>query len=145
MPFRFQFEVIAADSRSPVRQATATVRITVIKLTGPPKFSFPDYKVEIPITQGVNTTVISPTAVDNDVQGQLRYNVLGFRPGTDYFYMEETGGNAVIKVKQNLVNNLDPNPIYVVSIANKYWIYRYKLYHSIKIWWYNFPLFNQEP
>jgi len=47
-------------------------------------------------------------------QGAVRYNVIGFEPGTEYFRLDPVTG--IITLKKSLYDNTDPNPSYTVRV-----------------------------
>jgi len=47
-------------------------------------------------------------------QGAVRYNVIGFEPGTEYFQLDPVTG--IITLKKSLYDNTDPNPSYTVRV-----------------------------
>lgn len=57
--------IAVADSQQPTRSATGTLTINVPSNTNCPTFS-PPYRVTIPETHAVGTTVIRVNATDND-------------------------------------------------------------------------------
>ena len=65
-----QFEIEAVDDRAATvqRVARATVVINVLRDSGPPVFQNTPYVVPVPLTQAVNSTVVSVLAVDPDLR-----------------------------------------------------------------------------
>lgn len=66
--FVLQFNVDVSDTRQPKKTVTASVRINVTPLRGPPRFSKAFYDVNTAITTAVNTSVEFISAVDDDLE-----------------------------------------------------------------------------
>ncbi|XP_076458561.1 protocadherin Fat 4-like [Babylonia areolata] len=102
---QYTFDIQAADDRAAAIQKTvrATVIINVLRDSGPPVFQNTPYEVPVPLTQAVNTTVITVLAIDPDLRGNIRYRLEGFQPGLTYFTLNENTG--AISVRQPLTRN----------------------------------------
>ena len=78
----------------------------------------------IPATLPVNSTVTEDIiAVDDDLEGDLRFELLGSFPATEYFSIEESGpqiGNTQrlrVYITRSLTTDPLENDIYLVNIT----------------------------
>ena len=88
----YTFLVRATDSRLQAQTADATVVISIVRDREPPRFVSTPYITSVAITQATNTTFFSVLAQDNDLKGQIRYQLDGYQPGTDYFWLNSVTG-----------------------------------------------------
>nr|XP_034314273.1 protocadherin-like wing polarity protein stan [Crassostrea gigas] len=97
----FRLSVEARDQGAPMRLATATVRINVLRDTGVLAFSANNYNVTIsenkPVGDSVTNTVASPGT-------SIEYSLLGVSSGPDYFSVNAATG--LVTVRQQLT--IDP-------------------------------------
>jgi hypothetical protein len=71
----YTFQVEVRDNRKTnLQQDTATVRVNVIPLAGPPTFQNRFIEIEIPITQAINSTFDSVIASDVDLRVCVLYS-----------------------------------------------------------------------
>ncbi|XP_065921690.1 protocadherin Fat 4 isoform X2 [Magallana gigas] len=96
----FRLSVEARDQGAPMRLATATVRINVLRDTGVLAFSANNYNVTIsentPVGSSVTNTVASPGI-------SIEYSLLGVSSGQDYFSVNAATG--LVTVRQQLTSD----------------------------------------
>ena len=113
--------VTAYDSLSPLKVATATVLITVIRNPSTPVFALTAYQTIIPEFTSLGTQIfnISATDPDGDI---VRYSFIpqndqfnqNINKGLDYFYILETSG--LVYLKQPLTNDVTDDLRYTMTV-----------------------------
>ncbi|XP_046579032.1 protocadherin Fat 4-like [Haliotis rubra] len=86
----------AEDNRG--RFAQASVRIIIVRVTdNPPVFLDAQYRATVDVNRPLNSSVINVRAVDPDLGNEIRYDLVGYFPGTEYFTLNPSNGQITLK------------------------------------------------
>ena len=96
-----QLNIRARDQGSPEQFATSVVIINIIRDTQLPVFLQQPYRTTVLRTIPVNQTVLTARATDADLQGEIRFEVIGDYPAPSFFDINTQTGAIV--VTQSLV------------------------------------------
>ncbi|XP_035826838.1 protocadherin Fat 4-like [Aplysia californica] len=92
---QFSFTVTATDSGRPSRSTEVSCIVNVQRDQFPPQFINTPYQLTITELSANNSIVYTVTAVDQDLQGQVEYVVVGVPPAPTFFTVNSNGGVVV--------------------------------------------------
>ncbi|XP_071105610.1 protocadherin Fat 4-like isoform X2 [Haliotis cracherodii] len=96
---QYVFQVRASDQRDPPRVSDTQVVIQVVR-DDQPRFVGTPYFASASETNAVDTVIFDVNAIDDNLRGQLVYEIVGDIPAPSYFKINSTTG--VISVRSNL-------------------------------------------
>ncbi|KAK3089813.1 hypothetical protein FSP39_006721 [Pinctada imbricata] len=109
----YTLTIRATDNR--IRSALATVRISITRTVDAlPIFINTPYRTSIRYDRAVNSTIYTITATDADLRGQIRYELMGYFPATDYFTLNSVTGQ--ITLTNTIRNDQYTTLLYVLRI-----------------------------
>ncbi|XP_041364043.1 protocadherin Fat 4-like [Gigantopelta aegis] len=109
----YTLTIQATDDRG--RFALSSVRIIITRITdAPPRFVQTPYKTTIEVTRPINGTVFHVQAVDDDPGSRIRYETIGYFPGTEYFTLNRDTGEIILT--RSFVNDQFSSQLYVLQI-----------------------------
>lgn len=94
---RYVMTVQASDNRLQPRLTNATVIINVVR-GQPPFFLNTPYSTAVNERVAIGTSVYRVSAQDNDLIGNIQYNLIGDIPGSSYFRVNSTTGMVFVAV-----------------------------------------------
>ncbi|XP_041363172.1 uncharacterized protein LOC121378881 isoform X2 [Gigantopelta aegis] len=98
---RYSIELEALDARSPPKTGSVTLYVTILRDIAPQFIGTP-YFFTAHEKDRVDKTVFTVKASDVDLQGSLRYEVVGDTPAPSFFKINSSSG--VISVRSDLIN-----------------------------------------
>ncbi|KAJ8318063.1 hypothetical protein KUTeg_003154 [Tegillarca granosa] len=112
---RFTLRVIGYDTAYPSNQATTDVFISVTRNQFGPEFRpSATYETTIPDTTPIGNVVLNVLAIDQDQNGEIRYNTIGYFPATEYFRLNQFTGE--IQQIQSISNDQYNSLLYVEDV-----------------------------
>ena len=93
----FQMRVQAYDQGSPVKEGEAQIGIVVTRNEFPPEFIDGPYTQTVSENLPNNTGIYTLRGRDQDLKGELRYEVLGISPAPLFFRVNPTAGTVFTK------------------------------------------------
>ena len=95
--------------------------INIVRDNGPPHFTQQPYVTTTTRDVTVNSTVILALAVDNDLQGEIMYKLVGNYPAPTFFKIDSHTG-AVQVIRSVELDSLQTKTYYV-SVLILLWLY----------------------
>lgn len=93
----FQLTIRARDQGVPEKFGNCLVIVTIKRDVYPPVFTRTPYQATVQRLSPVNMTVIRATATDQDLQGDVHYDILGNYPAPSFFEINAATGDITIK------------------------------------------------
>ncbi|KAL8559117.1 hypothetical protein ACOMHN_046165 [Nucella lapillus] len=97
---QYTFDVLVSDQSDPERTDTATVDVTIIRDTFTPQFINVPYNTVVGFNSAVGTSIFRVTATDDDLVGNIEYEINGFFAAPGYFNINPSTG--VITIRSDL-------------------------------------------
>ncbi|RUS85645.1 hypothetical protein EGW08_006591, partial [Elysia chlorotica] len=94
-----QLNLVARDQGLPEQTAQSVAIINIIRDTFSPEFVQLPYRTTVQRTIAVNSTVIRARAEDQDLQGNIIYEVIGNYPAPTFFDIDRLSGNIFVKTQ----------------------------------------------
>ena len=89
--------ITAMDNGRPVRTGEARVILTVKRNQFPPAFSSESYTQTVSENVRNGTGIFTVRATDQDLQGNMVYEIVGISPAPLYFHVNPTLGTVWVK------------------------------------------------
>ena len=108
----FQLNIEVCDVNVDSLCDRAIINVDITRQNFPPVFTLPEeYTTEISELLPVSSTIMTVTATDKDIEGEIIYGTSGIVPAPSFFQVDENSG--VITVRTDLTQNR--RLIYAVS------------------------------
>ncbi|XP_043970025.1 protocadherin Fat 4 isoform X2 [Gambusia affinis] len=101
----YELLVVAEDQGRPARSATATLALQVTDINdNTPKFSQPEYQLEVSETEAVGTSLLTLSAEDPDegANGRVTYSISGQSPSSEPAVFQLEASSGILKLVQSL-------------------------------------------
>ena len=107
----------ATDSGIPGRTRNASVLINIERDQGPPRFINEPYSATLTHDKPVNSLVVVTRAVDNDLVGELVYEIIGQVPAPSFFRLRGSDSGGILLNNDLRADTLETSPYLVTVIA----------------------------
>lgn len=92
----YQFNVIVSDQSQPAKTDTATVIVSILRDTYAPTFVREPYNTDVSFNAPVGTNIYNVEATDQDQQGSIVYETIGYLAGPGYFNIDSNTGAVTV-------------------------------------------------